>query len=87
MTKTTETSKYVQRLDYRDGAMNGFVACQRYWEAIVFDGSGDKPTRRQVFEVDGIATKEFSGKPPGLQRPQFVAQRDEAVFIYYSNNF
>jgi hypothetical protein len=87
MTKTTETSKYVQRLDYRDGAMNGFVVCQRYWEAIVFDGSGDKPTRRQVFEVDGIVTKEFSGKPPGLERPAFVAERDEAVFQYYHSVF
>jgi hypothetical protein len=87
MTKTTETSKYVQRLDYRDGAMNGFVACQRYWEAMLFNGSGDQLTRRQVFEVDQIAAKEFSGKPPGLERPQFVAERDEAVFIYYSNNF
>jgi hypothetical protein len=53
----------------------------------VFDGGGDKPTRRQVFEVDGIVTKEFSGKPPGLERPAFVAERDEAVFQYYSSVF
>ncbi|MBB4366907.1 hypothetical protein GGD66_008012 [Bradyrhizobium sp. CIR48] len=24
---------------------------------------------------------------PGLQRPQFVVERDEAIFIYYSNIF
>jgi hypothetical protein len=86
MTKSPE-SGYVQRLDYRDGAMIGLVACQSYWAAILFDGSGDQRTRRQTFEVDGTVVKEFTSQPPGSQRPQFVAERDEAIFIYYSNNF
>jgi len=85
MTKSPE-SGYVQKLDYRDGAMIGLVACQSYW-AILFDGSGDQRARRQTFEVDGTVVKEFTGQPPGLQRPQFIAERDEAIFVYYSNNF
>lgn len=62
MTKSPE-SGYVQRLDYREGAMIGFVACQSYWAAILFDGGGDQRTRRQTFGVDGTVAKAFTGQP------------------------
>jgi hypothetical protein len=42
---------------------------------------------RHVFEVDGLVVKQLVGKAPAMERPAYVAERDEAVFIHFSAAF
>ena len=41
---------------------------------------------RHVFRVDDVV-KGVSQRTPALERPQHVAERDEAAFVYFSALF
>ena len=78
-------SDFVLNLEYREGATNGFGACQ--------DARGDETYRipasspAPVFKVDGTVIKELDRKIPVLSIPRYFAERDEAVFLYGGQNF
>lgn len=81
-------STYVLRLEYRDGALNGFAACQNGGKALEYGSrNGFPPPVRHVFEVDGLVAKQLVGRAPAMERPAYVAERDEAVFVYFSAAF
>lgn len=78
-------SDFILNLDYRDGATNGFGACQ--------DARGDLAYRipesssAPAFQVDGMIVKELDRKVPVLSMPQYFAERDEAVFLWSYQSF
>jgi hypothetical protein len=85
---TPGMSTYVLKLEYRDGALDGFAACQDGRKALEYGSrNGFPPPVRHVFEVDGLVVKQLVGKVPAMERPSYVAERDEAVFIYFSAAF
>jgi hypothetical protein len=85
---TPGMSTYVLKLEYRDGALDGFAACQDGRKALEYGSrNGFPPPVRHVFEVDGLVVKQLVGKAPAMERPAYVAERDEAVFIYFSAAF
>ena len=85
---TPGTSTYVLKLEYRDGALNGFAACQNGGKALEYGSrNGFPPPVRHVFEVDGLVAKQLVGRAPAMERPAYVAERDEAVFVYFSAAF
>jgi len=85
---TPGMSTYVLKLEYRDGALDGFAACQDGRKALEYGSrNGFPPPVRHVFEVDGLVVKRLVGKVPAMERPAYVAERDEAVFIYFSAAF
>jgi hypothetical protein len=78
---------YAEKLEFREGALNGFAACQNLSDARGYTVRSEDPqwmTRRHVFEVDGVIVKELSQRTPAMGRPQYVAERDEAVFVHFS---
>jgi hypothetical protein len=78
----------VLKLEYRDGALNGFAACQDGRKALEYGSRDGFPAGvRHIFEVDGQVVKQLAGKAPAMERPAYVAERDEAVFIYFSALF
>ncbi|MEK9284052.1 MULTISPECIES: hypothetical protein [unclassified Bradyrhizobium] len=79
--------KFVLKLDYRDGAMNGFGACQDAGDAFLYHATPAGLDENHVFDVDGAVVKQLDRKTPAMQRPQFVFERDEAVFAYESQGF
>jgi hypothetical protein len=90
MSANPAPEKYAQKLEFRDGALNGFAACQNSRDASGNRMQSDDPqwmTRRHVFEVDGVVVKELSRRTPALELPMYVADRDEAVFVYFSALF
>jgi hypothetical protein len=90
MSANPAPEKYAQKLEFRDGALNGFAACQDSRDASGNRMRSDDPqwmTRRHVFEVDGVVVKELSRRTPAMERPMYVADRDEAVFVYFSALF
>lgn len=85
---TPGTSTYVLKLEYRDGALDGFAACQDGRKALEYGSrDGFPPGVRHVFEVDGLVAKQLVGRAPAMERPAYVAERDEAVFAYFSAAF
>jgi hypothetical protein len=85
---TPGASTYVLRLEYRDGALNGFAACQDGRKALEYGSrNGFPPPVRHVFEVDGLVVQQLAGKAPAMERPAYVAERDEAVFLHFSAAF
>ena len=78
-------SDFILNLEYRDGATNGFGACQDARDDLAYriPASSAEP----AFEVDGIVVKQLDRKIPVLSIPQYFAERDEAVFIWSSQNF
>jgi len=81
-------STYVLKLEYRDSALNGFAACQDGRKALEYGSRGGFPSAvRHIFEVDGLVVKQLVGKAPAMERPAYVAERDEAVFVYFSAAF
>jgi hypothetical protein len=85
----TPGSTYVLKLEYRDGALNGFAACQNGGKALEYGSRSGffPPPVRHVFEVDGSVAKRLVSKAPAMERPAYVAERDEAVFVYFSAAF
>ena len=83
----SETDSFVLNLDYREGSMNGFAACQDARKALEYHGRPEPVTVNHVFKIDGVAVKQLERKSPAMQRPQYVAERDEAVFVYEAQNF
>jgi hypothetical protein len=78
---------YAQKLEYRDGTLNGFAACQNGRDVFGYKIRSDDPawmTKRHVFSVDDVVVKELSQRTPAMSRPSYVAERDEAVFVYFS---
>lgn len=81
---------YAQKLEYREGQLNGFAACQNSAEAQGYRIRSEDPawmTKRHLFQVDDVVVKELSQKTPMLSHPVYVAERDEAVFVYFSTLF
>lgn len=78
-------SDFILNLEYRDGATNGFGACQDARADLEYriPASSAAP----VFEVDGMVVKQLDRKIPVLSIPQYVAERDEAVFFWSWQNF
>jgi hypothetical protein len=80
------TEAYVQKLEFRAGALNGFGGCQN-----VKDGGGammraadpEWKTKRQVFMVDDVVVRD-ERNPPGLVKPELIFERDEYVLIQFS---
>jgi hypothetical protein len=78
---------YAHKLAFRDGALNGFVACQNIRDMFGYRMREDDPlwkTKRHVFDVDGETVKQLSASTPELDVPQYVVERDEAVFLAYN---
>jgi len=78
-------SDFVLNLEYREGATNGFAACQDARDDLTYriPASSAAP----VFEVDGTVIKELDRKIPVLSIPKYFAERDEAVFLWSGQNF
>ena len=54
------TSTYVLRLEYRDGALNGFAACQDGRKALEYGSRDGFPAGvRRIFEVDGQSSSSW----------------------------
>ena len=83
----SEADSFVLNLDYREGAMNGFGACQDARNAFEYHGRVEPLPGKHVFEIDGGVVKQLDRKLPAMQRPHFVVERDEAVFIYSPQGF
>jgi hypothetical protein len=87
---TAPGSNFVLKLEYREGALNGFAACQNASKALEYNyknQNGFPPPVHHVFEIDDLVVKPLVGKLPVLERPSYVAERDEAVFLYSSAAF
>ncbi len=82
-----DESGFVVNLDYRNGAMSGFGACQDARDDATYTGVRAPASAQHVFQVDGLAVKQLDRKSPRMQVPQYFAERDEAVFIYGAQNF
>ncbi|MCS3761249.1 hypothetical protein [Bradyrhizobium centrosematis] len=80
-------SGFVVNLDYRDGATNGFGACQDARTAFEYTGVHSPQSASHVFEVDGVVVKQLDRKSPAMEIPRYFAERDEAIFIYDGQNF
>jgi hypothetical protein len=82
-----QTETYVQKLEFRDGAMNGFAACQNRADASSTSIEREDPrwrNKRHIFMVDNdILRERVSGSVFQLQ-PTFVMERDEFVFSWFS---
>jgi hypothetical protein len=84
---TAPSDVYVQKLDFRDGALNGFAACQNRWDSIRAIDKVDpdwKKVKRQAFLVDDQVVRTSQGKSIHLLRPTFIQERDEYVFVRFS---
>jgi hypothetical protein len=87
---------HVQKLDFREGALNGFAACQNRKDIIYTardDVAAGRKAKRHVFIVDdqvvrdlesdrGSTTSIVAGDVLSLA-PRFVFERDEYVFITF----
>lgn len=84
---TAPAEHYVQKLDFSDGALNGFAACHSRRDGIglaiesVDPGWALKP---HVFMVDGERVREGRGGQIRSLAPTFVLQRDEYIFMQFS---
>jgi hypothetical protein len=85
---TSPSDVYVQKLDFRDGALNGFAACQNRWNlsglAIEEVDPGWKKTKRHVFMVDDQVVRVGHGESIRLLQPTFMQERDDYVFISFA---
>jgi hypothetical protein len=82
------TEVYVQKLDFRDGALNGFAACQnRKDRSALFFGDVDPQwnAKRHVFMIDDYVVRERVEGTIYMLAPAFVLERDEYVFTRFSN--
>jgi hypothetical protein len=83
----SETETYVQKLEFRAGALNGFAACQNGNDLTLTAMQAADPkwlTKRHVFEVDGYVVRERGNEPVFFLKPAFVFERDEFVFAQFS---
>jgi len=85
--RSSEAEEFVLNLDLREGAMNGFAACQDARNAYEYHGPDAPAPVNHVFEIDGVAVKQLERTSPAMQRPHYVVERDEAVFVYTSQGF
>ena len=85
--RSPEANGFVLNLDFREGAMNGFAACQDARNAYEYHGPDAPASVNHVFEIDGIVIKQLDRKTPALQVPGYVAERDEAVFVHSPQGF
>jgi hypothetical protein len=79
-------SRYVQKLEFRDGALNGFAACTSLKDATFARIAAADPGWKQkmhAFEVDTERLREARAKPYALA-PTLLFERDEYVFIRFT---
>jgi hypothetical protein len=85
---TAPSDVYVQKLDFRDGALNGFAACQNRSDlnglAIEKVDPGWQKHKRHLFMVDDQVVRVGRAEPIRMLQPAFVLERDEYVFIRFS---
>jgi hypothetical protein len=78
---------YVQKLEFREGALNGFAACQNTRDiagTAMREADPAWKTKRHVFMVDDVVLRELSDETLFGLKPAFVVERDESVFIQFS---
>lgn len=78
---------YRVKLEYRAGELNGLAACQNLVDASgsrVRESDPQWKSKPHVFEVDNVIVKELDAVTPDLSMPQYLVERDEAVFIAYN---
>jgi hypothetical protein len=94
--RSARTEIHVQKLEFRDGALNGFAACQNRDDIVTIardDVALELKAKRHVFMVDGQvvrADQPWSGHeadvPAGstiMLQPPFVFEHDEYIFIRF----
>jgi hypothetical protein len=77
---------YVQKLEFREGALNGFAACQNRKDGSGLSLDVADPawrSKRHVFMVDDQVVRDKYTRVFMLQ-PAFVVERDESVFIRFT---
>jgi hypothetical protein len=82
--------QYVQKVEYRGGALNGFAACQYVGD---IDGKGIKRAdpgwliKRRILQVDDVAVRDISDEGPGMYQQTFIVEQDISVFVSTSMLF
>ena len=82
-----ENATYVQKLEFRAGALNGFAACQNAKDLTAATMQVSDPNwlnKRHVFLVDDKVVRERGTEPISFLKPAFVFDRDEFVFAEFS---
>jgi hypothetical protein len=85
---TAPADVYVHKLDFRDGALNGFAACHVVGGPDRLIDPVDPGWKRKahVLMVDDQPVRRIEGGF-GLLRPAFMFERDEYVFIQFGTGF
>jgi hypothetical protein len=84
---TAPAAVYVQKLEFRDGALNGFAACHNRKDANGYAIREVDPgwaRKLHVFMVDDQRLRDMNGGPIMMLAPAFILERDEYVFIRFS---
>jgi hypothetical protein len=84
---TAPAEVYVQKLEFRDGALNGFAACHNRRDANGYAINDVDPAwklKRHVFAVDAQPVRTTHGGPIMSLAPSYVFERDAHVFIRFS---
>jgi hypothetical protein len=77
---------YANKLEFREGALNGFAMCQNIKDAFgrtVVDADAQWSTKRYVLSVDDVVVREWRNDLDGLLRYNFIFERDEYVFTRF----
>ena len=80
---------YVQKLEFREGALNGFAACQNTRDIAgpaMQEADPAWKSKRHVFMVDDAILRELTDETLRGLKPAFVVERDESVFIQFSTS-
>lgn len=75
---------HIQKLEFREGALNGFGSCQNLPDLVELTKRPAHPGRRHVFAVDDVVVREARNGTPQMVKPAFVLERDEYVFIQFA---
>ncbi len=84
---TAPRDVYLHKLDFREGALNGFAACRNREDSSFLRIAKVDPDWRKkthVFMVDAEVVRRIDdGRVFGL-RPTYIVERDEYIFLYFS---
>jgi hypothetical protein len=78
---------YVHKLDFREGALNGFAACRNRQDDIGLRIAKVDPGWRKkthVFLVGDQVVRRIDDGQIYMLQPRFVVERDEYIFSYFS---
>ena len=78
---------YAEKIDFRDGALNGFASCQTSDDVFgrtVLNADPAAKTKRHVFMVDDQVVRQVDRDIGSLTlQAGFVFERDEYVFVAF----